>query len=333
MRPPARRAASSPDGDRRVAKRTTSGSTRLPAAAPRPSRLRELYDDLTQLPNVGGCYLGWKRTKGRLTRQLSVVVCVSDKVSRRAVPSDGRIPRSVSWKINSRRSGRIPTDVQRIGPGKFQGRPVVGAGDIVAGYTPPGGPPVVVAGTLGVAMRHPAFGAVVTTAAHVFGVRRFGATTFPDGHEPIVRVRNGGRGEPVVARVHRLVMGPSTDYALLSASDLPVENLYVDEEPLGAPYAPDRRDLGETAYVLTERGAVQTRLRGLHADVGIEGLAFRDLILTDYATVGGDSGACLVDADSRVMGLVEGTVEIDGRVCSAFTPVAWPFVIESGVFF
>jgi hypothetical protein len=306
----------------------------VPPGAPRPSRLRELYEELYGLPNVRGCYVGWKRIGGRATRRLSVVVCVAEKPPARALTRGARVPKQVRWRVATRRTAELPTDVQVVGPGAFQGRPVVGAGDTVSAFGPPQGPPVAAAGTLGVAMRHPRFGAVVTTAAHVLGVRAFGTTTFPDGHEPVVRLHNGGAGAPVPGRVRRVVMGPSADYALISPpAGLPAENLYVDRDPLGAPFAPDRQDLGTLAFVLTARGPVRTRLRGLHADLTFDGLPFRDLLLTDFATVGGDSGSCLVDANSRVIGLLEGAIEVGGRIHSAFTPATGPFTLESGEFF
>jgi hypothetical protein len=265
---------------------------------------------------------------------LSVVACVEQKIGTRELSKGDRVPKTVRWKIASRRTGSLPTDVQLSKPGFFQARPVLGAGDEVTGFAFRERSHAPTAGTLGVAMRHPVFGDVVTTAAHVLGAREFGATTFEVGHEPRVFLMNGGSERPLEGVVHRMVLAPTADYALISApSGPPAQNLYEDREPLGLPYAPDKRDIGKRVIVLTAHGERETRLRGISARVIIDGLLFRDLLLTDFATAGGDSGSCLVDATSRVMGLLEGAVEVHGRMHSAFAPVAMPFVFEGGLFF
>lgn len=318
----------------RMPRPSAESKRKLPPGAPRPSQLDKIYDELCALPNVQGCYLGYKRIGTRMTRQLSVVACVDQKPTSRDVLRAARIPRSVEWAISSQRTGALPTDVQVLSGGAFQGRPVLGAGDEVVAITREGKSTQTVAGTLGVAMRHPEFGPVVTTAAHVVGAREFGVVTFPARHEPRVRIVNGSGVEPLTGILHRIVFQPTADYALIGPPPgTSAENLYVDREPLGAPYAPDRRDINQRALVLTATTARQTRLRGIAARVTIQGFAFRELLLTDLATDGGDSGACLVDGTSRVMGLLVGVVQIGGVPRSAFAPVATPFTLESAEFF
>jgi hypothetical protein len=300
---------------------------------PRPGRLAELYAELCALPNVRGCFVGHKRRKGRSTREVSIICCVVDKPRPRELRKAQRIPSAMEWRISSQRTGTIRTDVQVLGETALHAA-VLGAGDEVDGFTPFGGVPQPGRGTIGVAMRHPEYGPVVTTAGHVLGAESFGVTTFPPGREPRVALRNAGQSSVVYGVARKVAITPESDYALISApAGQRIENLFQDDQPLAVPYAPQPSDIARPAFVLTSQGIVPTRLRGIHGSLPVGQLMLRDLLLTDFRTQGGDSGGCLVNSDSRVMGLVEGVTSADGHLYSAFTSVAWPFVFEQGVFF
>ncbi|MGH7516491.1 MAG: hypothetical protein ACREOC_03340 [Gemmatimonadales bacterium] len=301
--------------------------------APGASRLQAVYSELQSLANVRGCYIGCKRRKGRNTRRLALVCCVEAKLPARRLARAHRVPDHVEWPITSTRSGTLPTDVQAVGHHGFQSAPLVlGPGDLI---TPLGIGQVPTAnrGTAGVAMNHPLFGSVVTTAAHVLGVSAAGAVTFPVGSEPAVQVTLVGRSATAIVpgSVRRAVVAENADYAIVSASGA-IENLYLDDAPLGAPHILTSDDIGSSCFVLSARGLIPTTVRGVRGALQIGPLFLRDLVLTDMCTVAGDSGAALVDQDSRIVGLLEGVCELEGRRHSVFCSAVWPFIDERGAF-
>jgi hypothetical protein len=211
---------------------------------------------------------------------------------------------------------------------------VLGPGDEAVSVSWPGGISSPTLITIGAAMRHPLYGRVVTTAAHGVGAGSYGSLSFPVGREPRIGLRNGGQGQPREGIVHRICMLPDADYAIIGAPPgVDVANLYQDAQPLGHLYAPQTFDLTKVAFVLAARGIVATRLRGIHGELPVGDLVFQDLILTDVCTLGGDSGSCLVDGVSNLMGFVEGQTTVSGQLLSVFVSAGWPFVHESGFLF
>lgn len=288
-----------------------------------------IYDQLLALPHVTGVGIAFKRRNERATRTMSVVACVDEKIPRAKLRAKNRVPASVSWALPNTKAADIATDVQVLGATRLQGA-IVGPGDQLIARSDGGLAP----GTIGVAMRHPTFGRVVTTAAHVVVGAVRGEVTYAPGHEPRVEIQTGSQGGRRSGVVHRTVMTADADYALVGTSpEDPIANLYDDRSPVGAPYAPQDSDLGKSAFVLTAaRGIVGTRLRGMHFTIDIQGLRIVDALLTDLCTVGGDSGAPLVNPDSRLMGFVEGATSLDGKLFTAHTAVSWPFIREQARF-
>jgi hypothetical protein len=300
---------------------------------PREAHRKEIYDALMQLPNVRGCFIGHRKRAGRRTRELTVVCCVEEKVPYRSVRGKERIPKTVKWPQTSTRVGSLPTDVQMIG-GSARHAVVLGAGDQAVSFTPLGGGRLPTLITVGAAMRHPFYGPVVTTAGHGVGAGSYGAVSFPSGKEPRIGLRNDGQGHPRDGIIHRICVLPDADYAIIGAPPgVDVANLYQDTQPLGQLYAPQVSDLNKVAFVLATRGIVATRIRGIHGEFPVGDLVFQDLILTDVCTLGGDSGGCLVDGVSNLMGFVEGQTTVSGELLSVFTSAGWPFVHESASFF
>jgi hypothetical protein len=309
----------------KVAQQTVPKVPRTPSARHRA----EIYGSLLQLPNVRGCFIGHRRKDGRLTRELTVVCGVDEKVPRRSLRAAQRVPTSVQWPQTSRRVGSLPTDVQPMGESIRHGA-VLGAGDQAVSLTAANGVTIPTQITVGAAMRHPVHGDVVTTAAHGVGAAGYGVVSFPPGMEPRIGLRNGGQGQPRDGIVHRVCVMPDADYAIIGAPPgVDVANLYQDTQPLGQLYTPQPSDLTKVAFVLAVRGIVATRIRGIHGAFPVGHLGFEDLILTDVCTLGGDSGGCLVDGVSNLMGFVEGQTTFEGKLYSVFTSAGWPFVHES----
>jgi hypothetical protein len=292
-----------------------------------------LYGELLQLPHVEGVYIGRKRIGGRGSRRLCVVACVNEKVAPRGLRKHQRVPAKIDWAATSRRTQEIQTDVQVIGESELMAA-VLGAGDSMRRFQIPGGSPQPSNATVGIAMDHPVFGRVVTVAAHALGRNTAGVSTFPPAERPMVILQNGGGGPEIPGAVRKVVINESADYALISPpAGFSAENLFLDAEVIGSPMVATEAEVSSPAFVLSGRGIQVTRIRGVHAVLTVGPFVLRDLIVTDSCTVPGDSGACLVNAASRPMGLVEGVTTLEGKLVSVFTSISHPFTQEQATFF
>jgi hypothetical protein len=316
-----------------VPAKTIRAKAPTPPLLPQRGQLDELYDQLLALPNVTGCFIGHRRRNGRRTSQLAIVACVSDKVKLKSLSRQQRVPRRVAWSFSSKRKKQIPVDVQVVSGGELH-TAVLGAGDEISGFGFPGSPPRPTLGTVGIAMQHPLYGRVVTTAAHVFVGATPGETVYPPGQEIEVSMRCGVDGPLLTGHAHKVAITQEADYAIISPPPgIPAENLYHDSQPLGPPYVPQTEDLDRPAYMLGIHEVRQTYLRGYHGRLNVGGLQLIDVLLTDPCTTGGDSGGCLVNQASRPMGLVEGATMVSGRLMSVFTSVVWPMIREQATTF
>jgi hypothetical protein len=141
-------------------------------------------------------------------------------------------------------------------------------------------------------------------------------------------------GSTLQASVLKAVCTDIADYALLVPSAAaPCQNLYRDSKPLAPPYVPSPPDLGGTVFVLSPRGVRATTFRGLygHLPAGNAGM-MRGLIVTNYVTQPGDSGACLVDTSSRVWGLLVGYSIVQGQPYSVFMSAELLLALEKSAF-
>lgn len=296
----------------------------LPTAA----RTHALLEDLVEHPHVQGCYVGHKRTGGRAGRTLAVVCAVREKRPRAQVPKEHLLPRRVEWMVNTREKATVRTDVQELGESGFQSV-TAGPGDRVQGISVAGQTEAVVA-TVGVALRHPRFGPVVTTAGHAVQSGP-GIVEFDPAQRPSMRLQNvaaDGTQTPIAGALLRSSRIPQADYALVAIDATPVANLYHDVNSLGGLHVPQPDDVGKPFFVLTAAGVVQTRVRGVFGVFTIGEFPMRDLILTDPVTEGGDSGCALIDASFRVAGLLVGFVTIDGQRRSVFMSAFWALTLE-----
>jgi hypothetical protein len=303
---------------------------------PTSARVHQLYDEhLLGMPNVEGCFVGHKRTRGRWTREIALICAVREKRPAGELGKTDLLPENVAWSRNSQEDVRVATDVQVIGESAFQAGPVAGPGDRVAGVTFPQGPSLAIVATLGIAMRHPRFGMVITTAGHAVQGGP-GTVTFPAGQRPLVRVQNagGGAGADFTGAVVRSVRVEEADYALLlPTDDTPVRNLYQDTDSLAGLYIPEPPDVGKPFFALKAGGIQPTRLRGVFGVLTIDGFRLRDLILTDRVTDSGDSGCVLIDPSFRVCGMLVGFTTVEGKPCSVFMSAFWALKMEDGELF
>jgi hypothetical protein len=267
-----------------------------------PSRatLAQLSEELRKLPQVQGWYVGYKKKKGRSLPELSLCVLVPEKRPVRSLSAAERIPKHFTFCPTSKTRRRIRSDVISLGGSFVRATVFAGAGDGVVGPPP---------GTIGMALSHPQYGPVVTTAGHVF-TSGTGVETFEPGQRPVVLRNAGGEACELHGDLLKVVVTDRADYALIRPHDAAAcQNVFQDQVVLGRPYSPSPEDIASAPvlYVLTAAGAVATRLQGVDAEitVGPQGI-IRNVILTTRCTQGGDSGACLVDSAKRVWGTLVG---------------------------
>jgi hypothetical protein len=269
--------------------------------------LRHHYARLLAKPNVTACYVGKRTVDGEPVDEISIVCCVTAKQPRTTVRGDDRIPRHVIWQGTSKNASRIRTDVIEIGADSGRHLRVTGPGDIVVASTGAGPDP----GTVGMAIDHPSYGPVVTTAAHLFVSETYdGEITYPLNNLPRVQLTNSSADEPPVSfigSVLRVVMHPDADYALIFPDPkIPARNLFRDQLPFPSTAQLDCGAIGDTLFVANASGLHAAEYKGCQASIPVGASIFHGAILTERVTSGGDSGCTLVDGNSRICGLLVG---------------------------
>ncbi len=258
---------------------------------PPMSWLHQTASDAVRDWRVLGTYIGRKTKNGRRSKVTAFVSVVTVKPKTRQIPKSQRIPKRITWR-ESRQGTGLPTDVVSVGHKSFayQSGPVIGPGD--------GAERRDADASLGAAVIHPRLGQCVTTAAHLFDIDT------PIGFQLMVKTA-GERFKATLARINR-----DADYALLKPlrSDLTLDNLFRDIERVGAVHVPTPGDIGKTLYMLSYNGKVaKLRCKGISAIVTMpSGERFVDVILTNPATLAGESGSALIDYDRRLWGFLIG---------------------------
>lgn len=306
----------------------------VPPPIPGTSRLEAVYNDLLRRPNVVGCYIGRKRTRNRETKAVSIVCVVSEKIKKKELdPLTELLPSEIEWPTSRENSRSIVTDVQVLSA-PFQpaaAASVTGPGDDIS-HIGTGSPRE--HATAGLAMQHPLYGPVVTTAGHLFLNGPTNIVWEPDMRPRVVLANalNGGTRFRGIAL--KAVVSSLADYALvMPENQAPAANRFRDIHPIAGPYLPSPQDLGTPLLVLTGGGIQRTRFVGVAASLpaGVAGM-MRRLLVTTFSTAAGDSGSCLVDSQSRLWGLLVGASEINGRAHSVFTSGAIPLSMEQATF-
>lgn len=279
------------------------------AVPPVPSDpvLAEMTSQIASLPNVIGCYLGRKIAGGRRLQTPALVVLVRDKLSEHQLAPAERIPPSVTVQMTARVRFTLATDV--VISDMFHRAFIATPGDTVDDPAP---------GTIGVAIVHPKFGAVVTTAGHIY----LNPATpvhqeWPPGQEPVVKLMDRETGNTIEGLLHKVVIDSTADYALVAPTNAISRNIYEDTI-LGGAYFPDANDVGRPCAALAKDGNRSSYFCGVNAPAPFpDGTVLEHAILTDLCTTFGDSGCCLVNEDRKVVGLLVG--QSDGQ--SAFMSI------------
>src|SRR5262249_6955838 len=227
------------------------------------------------------------------------------KIEAKTLARHHRIPRVMKWPRTRSKQFHIPTDVQVAEPGKTYDAPVVGPGDeLLASAAARSG-----RATLGIALKHPTLGRVITTAGHTFmtggGTQVFGAGA------PVLTVSNvGGAAATFQAIPLKATRVPEADYALLQPQ-AEARNRVRDALSLSGSHFARPEDVGTTLFALTQNDVKQTVLRGVTGTLAFSGVQMTGLLIVDNVTEPGDSGCCLVDSAFNVWGLLVGAAVID----------------------
>jgi hypothetical protein len=258
---------------------------------PNFAELEAIYERLKKKPNTVGFFIGKKQKAGRMTNRLSIVCVVKEKVREKDLRPSERIPKKISWRKQTKIPAMIHTDVLMSKGFKLQqDQAVYGPGDWII-RTNQG------KASVGMALSHPRFGRVLTTAAHLFPAGFVGEK---------VDIESGN--QKIEGKVE--LIDSAYDYALVrpmsSAANL--ANLFRDVYSLGGVYSVQQSDVAQNRNmeVLAASGKRKVICRGIHGSFDHDSGIIRDVILTSSGTNDGDSGACLVNEDYSICGLVIG---------------------------
>jgi hypothetical protein len=275
---------------------------------PNSAELAEIYEELFDKPNVRLCFIGHKILKNVPTQRIAIICGVQTKVKKKELSPKETVPSQMQWLRQAKTPRRIPTDIIEM-PINFQFRQgaIIGPGDWVvrneSSYA-----------AVGIAMRHPQYRQVVTTAGHLFSSGDEGAQ---------VTVKSGS--EHAAGTLVKRVIDEEADYALIQIDEpCRILNLYKDRYAIGPPYSPNEDDLKRNLRILTPGvgPSVEVTCHGIHGHLhAAGGPPMSGLILTEDRTHIGDSGSCLIDETGSVWGLLVGGTCSQGLSYSAFMSV------------
>ena len=238
-----------------------------------------------------------------------------------------RIPREVRWPRTRSKHFHLTTDVQVAARGETRDlAPVVGPGDELR----PSQAAHSGLATLGIALKHPTLGRVITTAGHTF-IPNGGGTQVFGPNAPVLTVANAGDGtspttfQAIPLKASRV---PEADYALLQPQ-AESRNLFRDSLSISGIHFARPEDVGTRLFALTRGDIKPTVLRGVTGTLAFAGVQMTGLLIVDDVTAPGDSGCCLVDAGFRVWGLLVVGALIDGVIRSVFASANFVLALEN----
>lgn len=205
---------------------------------------------------------------------------------------------------------KLKTDVVKMSDTFiFQNGPVIGPGDIVVRRKNRG------SAAVGIAISHPVYGPMVTTAGHLFSKYRKGELVAIQSEDTTI---NG--------RVVNRVMSVDTDYAIIQITDdSKVANLFRDLYAVGPLHFINKHDIGKKMFLLTPKRFSEVICKGIYGSfTWLGGKSMHNLIFTSPRGVPGNSGCCLITQKSTICGLLVGQVYMEGSFYSAFTPAHIP---------
>lgn len=246
--------------------------------------------------NLRGYFIGQKWRNGAYTRATGFVCIVDAKLDNATLPDSAIIPRRFTFKDVERSKRWMVTDVlQKYGSAQEQA--LLNTGDKIRGRRSSGR---AVTATMGAFGTHSKLGDVCITAGH-FSDRLAGDT---------VTLTDRAAGASVSGQVVKTVNTGGFDYCLIR----PVQRQQgtsFGSQPISSVYEPIlKSDIGTRLFVLARGVAVSTVCRGLYMwyENPRDGRIYDNLIVTDPATIKGDSGGALVDEHYRLWGLLIGTL-------------------------
>ncbi|MGB8951422.1 MAG: hypothetical protein WCC06_01960 [Candidatus Aminicenantales bacterium] len=179
------------------------------------------------------------------------------------------------------------------------------------------------AASIGIAFLHPQYGPVVTTAGHLF-----------PGNDIDEEVTIESGDMQVNGKMVKKMMTADADCALIqitNSSTSRIENLFRDLYAVGPLYFPSDQDLEKEMVVLTPAGTFDVICKGINGQFAwSDGTLMRDIILTTWRTIPGDSGSCLVTQKYAACGLLVGQMVSGDTLFSAFAPAYIPVLREHG---
>jgi hypothetical protein len=257
---------------------------------PNLAELESIYERLKKKPNTIGFFIGKKQTADRKIDALSVVCIVREKVREKDLRPSERIPKKISWRKQSKIPATMQTDVLSSKDFRLQDNAVYGPGDWIIRTNQR-------QASVGMALSHPTFGYVLTTAAHLFSAGFVGETVSVKSDNQQIE------GEVVL-------INSTYDYALVrpKSSAAKIANLFRDVYSLGGVYSMQQSDVqrNRSHDILGASQKRKVTCEGIHGSFNYDFGILRDVILTSNGTIDGDSGACLVNEDYSICGLVIG---------------------------
>lgn len=266
----------------------------------RVRRIKATHDAaLLALPNVTGCFTGEKTIRGKGTGQIAIVVCVDHK---RDVPAGDRIPPDIDG---------VPTDVieEVVLPASDTTRyaPLAGGASLSAVAAPQ------TPGTLGCLVRTTDTSELMALSA--YHVLAEWTTWTPGGNVVQPAMADGGvDGGDAIGTVQRASFGGNVDCAICTVSGRSAQGRVLQIGDLAGSAAAvvnsTVRKRGRTTglssgLVAATDYSVSISYSSLGGDLG--GRGYVNQIRVTGASVGvGDSGAAIVDAQNRVVGLLIG---------------------------
>jgi hypothetical protein len=235
-----------------------------------------------------GAFVGYRRRRSRLQRELCLVVMTSNKHSPNKSSQVVPIPDCVSWR-DGRNEFSLPTDVIDTPPEyEHQVGTVFGPGDVTSANGE--------VASIGAVVKHRTLGLCLTTAGHLFRT----------GSSSSAQVQSGS--SRINCKVIEVKQRGSVDYALLCPTGSGrLDNLFRDDVRIGPVYTPGPQDLRRTVYLLHGDGGIRkTQCTGINGHFNSMMGTYSNLIMTDSISDDGNSGGALVDSNNGLWGFLLG---------------------------
>ena len=323
-------------GGRQALRRVLRGEAPAPRREERPLfeqirlGLEQRARDLERRPNVVGTAIGRKVKEGKRHPQPCLTVFVSEKPPKSDLERWHRIPHRIQVKLGDRRKVWVPVDVVRSGPFRLQTGVAAAAVPAPAVY-----PGASISHTGYVHSNSGTFGCVVRSLSGSSAGQECLLTCFhvvqPPGNSfADFDVDRGSSAQEIVVHPSRedAETGPVSDLAVLQRGrrdrfiDAAIATFRdpqaVEPEIGGVAFPIGTRDLADFEIDQTmvhffgrstEHQDAWGVVRNLEASVDTDGFRMSGLIMTDRISLPGDSGALVLDAEWRALGLLVGATD------------------------